>query len=368
MIKNNKGLALAYVLIVMAVMSILGLVFIQISLTETMQAAHDKSKMQAYYLAKSGVEATAAWMVSHADIGNTLIGKTSSPVALAESNINGTYVVSVLVNVASPLFLLVKGIGTVNGVSATATMTVNTGNTNITNVFTETLYSNGEITSQSNAAEIFGNIVAGGIIDVKNCTGTKTSNSIRIYPSVVFPTIPTTVDFPSSNTSLVLTDTTIFPGQIAGYNNFACGSSLSIKTGNINNVVSLVVNIFDLSKSSKLMIPDDGRLLVFVKTELIIDSKAEINFDQDPKKLIILMGVGTAFTDKNSYQLNALIYAPNNNLSITGNGNITGSIIADKIKINGNNSINGTKFGPYNDIKINDLPIKNYTKGYWVNN
>lgn len=367
MIKNNKGIALAYVLIVMAVMATLGLVFIQISLTETMQAARDKSKMQAYYLAKSGVEATAAWMVSHADIGNTLIGKTSSPVTLAGSNINGTYVVSVLGDAASPL-LLVKGVGTVNGVSATATMTVNTGNTSITNVFTETLNSNGEITSHSNAAEIFGNIVAGGTIDVKNCTGTKTSNSIRVYPSVIFPAIPTTVNFPGSNISLDLADTIKFPGQIAGYDTFTCGSALEIKTGNTNNVVSLVVNIFDLSKSSKLTITGTGRLQVFVKTQLIIDSKAEINFDKDPKKLIILMGVGTTFTDKNSYQFNGLIYAPNNDFTISGNGIITGSIIAKSINITGNNTINGTKFGPYNDITINDLPIKNYTKGYWVNN
>lgn len=367
MIKNNKGIALAYVLIIMAVMAILGLVIIQISLTETLQAAHDKNKMQAYYLAKSGVEATAAWMVNPNNKGDTLIGKTSSPATLTGSNINGTYIVSVLGDITSPI-LLVKGTGTVNGVSATATMSINMGSTSISTVFTDTLYSYNTITANSNAAEIIGNIVAGDAIDVKNVSGKTTQYKKIKYPSVIFPAIPTTVDFSDSNSYLNLTDTSKFPGQIAGYDTFTCGSNLTIYTGNLNNVVSLIVNTFDLSKSARLTITGNGILWVFVKAQINIDNKAQINYDKDPRKLIVFLGVGTAFTDKNSYQFNGFIYAPDTAFSITGNGNITGSIIADTIDIKGNNSIDGTKFGPFNDITISNLPVVKYSKGYWVDN
>ena len=60
--KKNKGSALIVVLMVMAVMAILGVSILNISLSQTKQAAYEDKRIQAHYLARSGAEATlSAW-------------------------------------------------------------------------------------------------------------------------------------------------------------------------------------------------------------------------------------------------------------------------------------------------------------------
>ena len=61
--KKNKGSALLVVIMVMAVMTILGVSILNISLSQTKQAANEEKRIQAHYLARSGAEATlSAWL------------------------------------------------------------------------------------------------------------------------------------------------------------------------------------------------------------------------------------------------------------------------------------------------------------------
>ncbi len=58
--KNRKGSTLVIVLMVFAVLSILATVTLSFMLTENKQSIHQKNKIEAYYIARSGAEATEA--------------------------------------------------------------------------------------------------------------------------------------------------------------------------------------------------------------------------------------------------------------------------------------------------------------------
>jgi len=55
LLKNNKGMALPLVLVIMMVLMILGTILMQYANQSVWQASVESKKMQAYYLAKSGV-------------------------------------------------------------------------------------------------------------------------------------------------------------------------------------------------------------------------------------------------------------------------------------------------------------------------
>lgn len=369
MIKNNKGIVLAYVLVIMAVMSILGFVFIHISLTETLHTARDKSKMQAYYLAKSGVEATVSWMLNTANDGKSLIGRTSDPVELAGSNINGTYIVTVIGNVTSPI-LLVKGTGTVNGVSNTATMSINTGVFEGA-VFKDMIYASTIVTLKG-TVDVYGDVSAGIKVDLNGgakVLGIINYPSVRDYPAIVFPANPSTFGDGSFNNAIL--DIGADSDEMMVYNLFSSNGDLTIKTG--GKVVTLVVDKLDI-KGALIIdggIKEDetdggGRLRLFVKTKADLQV-VKMNYDLNPRNLFIFMGVGSGLSFSGNTFINSLIYAPDANISSSGNANFTGFEIAGTVDMVGCSFL-PNKFGSFDDIGIDDLPVVTYEKGSWVNN
>lgn len=89
-IKNNKGAALALVIMLMGVLSVLGITMLTISLAENKQAIYQVNKTQAYYLARSGAEAVAEHIIESSS-SDDIMDKTSKPTQLG----NGTFKVSV---------------------------------------------------------------------------------------------------------------------------------------------------------------------------------------------------------------------------------------------------------------------------------
>ena len=365
MIKNNKGMVLELVLVVMAIMAILGLVFIQLSVAETLHTARDKSRMQAYYLAKSGVEATVAWMVKYPQEGKTLIGRSSDPVELAGSNINGKYIVQVLGEVTSQE-LFVKGTGTVNGVSASATMTVNTGTAKWP-AFDKTLYAVKDLGGPSNAIEIIGGIAYGGNL-IKWKGSAEPLN--RTYPSIIFPANPPVTpglgdDYPS----ITYLDGDLNISTAKVFDTFNV-NNLTINVGDIdgnNKSVSLVVNNLNFEQKCTLTINGTRTLFIFVnKGTFSIATQSKVNYNGDPEKLIIFMGPESNFTEGSDYDFVGLIYAPTTDITLNGNARIKGAIIGKNLTLGGNPFVNGE--GVSYSIDLTTLPVVTYTKGYWVDN
>jgi type II secretory pathway component PulK len=89
--KGEKGSALITVLIVMGVLTVLGAALLHYSLTDNLQVINDEKRMQAHYLARSGAEAVADYIMKNPDGVDELLGKKTESVELGE----GTFQVEV---------------------------------------------------------------------------------------------------------------------------------------------------------------------------------------------------------------------------------------------------------------------------------
>ena len=77
MLRNEKGAAVPLALVVMLILSLLGTVLWQYSVSDTIQVARDQQRMQAYYLARAGADATLqAWLQSPPEDRPTGTGNT----------------------------------------------------------------------------------------------------------------------------------------------------------------------------------------------------------------------------------------------------------------------------------------------------
>lgn len=61
-LRNKKGSSLVLIIIVMAVLSIFGVILLQTSLAENKFAIHEEKRLKAYYIARAGAEVASTWM------------------------------------------------------------------------------------------------------------------------------------------------------------------------------------------------------------------------------------------------------------------------------------------------------------------
>lgn len=77
-LKNQNGSALPLVLVTMLVLSILGSTLLLLNTTETRQVAREEKRVQAYYIARSGAEAIAEYIIINPYEADELITEVSS--------------------------------------------------------------------------------------------------------------------------------------------------------------------------------------------------------------------------------------------------------------------------------------------------
>lgn len=150
---DRKGLALPLVLMVMAVLVILSTVVLGMGSTDTLHAAAQSNRLQAYYLARSGADAISTYIVSNPDnlsstqmesLINTMVSSgTSAPFKLSPTD-TGTITVEVKKDDTGKI-LSIKSVGQLNGVSETAIKTININNESIEWMFDKAIFSSGKI-------------------------------------------------------------------------------------------------------------------------------------------------------------------------------------------------------------------------------
>lgn len=121
-IRNREGGALIMVILVMVIMTILGTTLLSISLAENKQAIIENNRIEAYYLARSGVESTAAWILGSETTQeeiDQIVNKISEDSSLG----NGKFNVEVIKNPDNE-DLVIIGTGYVNGISSTTRMII----------------------------------------------------------------------------------------------------------------------------------------------------------------------------------------------------------------------------------------------------
>jgi hypothetical protein len=366
-LSNQKGMALAMVLIVMVVLSLLGVVILQICVAESNFTARDNKSKQAYYLAKSGVEATTAWMLDNSNNGALLVGKTSDETEL-RSDINGTFKVKVDGDLASPELLII-GTGTVDGISASAAMILKKAVTGSAPVFEYDLYAE-NIVLLNGHATIEGDIGAGvEVVDHGHPTiiGDPPAEGVILdLPPPIFPADPSTASSITYNSGNVTYNFEDQPFIFKELNLQSGNPILTVNTGSDpDNEVNLVVEKLYL-RSGTLKITGAGKLNIFVTMEADFNTDTNYNdpLPSDPKQLMVYLAETATANVNGNRKFNGLIYGPGATVTLGGNGGFTGAIIAGDI------IASGTPFAgnviDLEDIIFDDLPVFNYDNGSWV--
>lgn len=228
-ISNESGSALAMTLIVMLVLMILGTALLNMSLAENKFAIKNEDKLQAYYIARSGAQSVAEYLVK-GDNAALVLNKTSDVETLISG---GQYQVSVSYPITGNTKIVdVTSVGTYKGVTQTSIIRLEETKVGL-GMFEHTLFAYDGIGMSSgnsvNNVAIVGSISSNGPIAVNSSSGGYTVDGS--YPNQNYPFVP--INKPATTAI----------GAITSSVTFAAGSNVHIETPylNMNNSDTITV-------------------------------------------------------------------------------------------------------------------------------
>ena len=373
-LQSNTGGVLVLVLLVMMTMTILGATLLSVSLSDNKQSILENNRLEAYYLARSGVEATAAWILSaettSQDI-NKIIDKKSEESSLGK----GTFFVEVSKDPIND-DLVLKGTGVVNGVSSSTRMLLEkSSGLNDDLKFDYSIYA-GDILLFSGNSWTNGEVGYGGEGE-PTLNGNK-AESLREHIEKIFinypiPKIPEpdavestmephNIVFDDKINTIEFSNGIIFPSDTK--------RDLIINTESAVGDVNIIVRgnfEFDVQKEYGLHIVGDNRVNIYV-TGNVVYNKGDINSGGSPHQLLFLMDSTGSFaynTNANQGSFNGFIYAPKAKFILGGNSSFKGAIIAQETTLHGTPFVDGYVFNPDEDnIVIPNQQL--YSKGTWL--
>lgn len=131
-LRNNKGITMAIVIMVMLVLFLIGTAFISVSAYQTTQSVNQDKGMNAHYLARAGAEAALeAWLDAPTALKPS---GTLDPVYLSSTNEftnvsagnKGQFEVTISQDASDPDKTLITAIGTVGTIQKKVSVTINT--------------------------------------------------------------------------------------------------------------------------------------------------------------------------------------------------------------------------------------------------
>ena len=390
-LKNQKGLAMPLVLIILVVLSLLGVALWQYSISELNHAVREEKKARAYYLARAGAESLGrhimvnpSFLDDFQDVGARL---TSNPVDYdilfsGEPILVGDVTVE-LVRIETNR-VVITGTGTVDGIVQSVSLILETQEP-----FDGVVYSLGDLDFQSQST-LVGDVVSGGEISPPSSfTGTMTPNRIIKFP-------PPDPDFPpvpiySGNLIIPKDDTsTLPPISSPAYQKIDIGHSatliidaasdpinvetkdfdmhnqanrLELKTEAGNNLVMVV----DTMTMRNIKVTGEGVAYIYVRTKLnVFTPHADID---NASLLVVYLGPGAIMELHAKSHFEGLVYGPEATIEIGGNADFQGAMIVEQLKGRGGSySIGGSGTDIIREYSwdILDLDYGGYWMVHWV--
>jgi len=353
--KKREGSALAFTIIIMVIITILSGIILQIAMAETMQAKRDKDRVEAYYLARSGVEATTKWILNSNNDASKIIDKQSAPQDLG----NGKFNVEVL-STSNPDEIIVKGTGTVGKVLQESSVVLKRQTTLNKVSFKHAIYSTGELKIGGNS-----HISPSNSSIVSDVEVTVIGNEKKLGAKIYEPGVPgyNKEGYIAFSPKLIPTKGNNFSGSSLMFSDnnrnllydefkttLGNNDEFIVYTGNNTSYgdANLIVNRLDLGSHNHANIKISGvnRLNIYV----IESANIGVNINQygSADKLFISMGETSLMNMINNITFKGFIYGPNSNFNIHGGTTIEGGLIINTLdKMTGN--INVIK----KDIDIN---------------
>ncbi len=385
LLKSQSGLSLPMVLMVLVILALFSTVIISLGTTDTLHASKQSQKLEAYYLARSGADAVAAYLVNNPENLNNsaLKAKIDAIVASGESSefkISSSDKGTIKVKVEREGDnLLITSTASLDGTVEKAILRVDKNSVS-TNLFDKVVYTTGNL-------EIIGNEVNGDIAGLGYIYKDYGKINGRIYirpgasaevltvpsyetkpvpiqltevvdiPEFPFPDFPTFPNLPTVTTPMNVTEKITIINKDTYYTGGMSVSStgtIQIQRGNAPLTI----------RTTKLSISGEGKVLDnrtgTGKLSLFVD---ELNISGNTK-LIIDLGDGDVDIVAKKIMISGQIEVKKN-----GNGKLN-IYISDAFGIDGGSSINhgndpkcaNLYFAGSKDINGNDVVNSNYLK------
>lgn len=336
MLKNKKGMALITVIIVLLVLSILGTALISIGMNETRGSVDSERRIKAYYIARSGADAVAAWIEDNSREASAIIPASSEDGEYISDEVDfgeGAFSMKIARDANDPSLIKIESTSTLKngGTNGKAVITMKeTKSFSGDEVFAAALF--GETISISGNAKIIGDIEAINDINLKgnkNVDGTIIENSTKVFPEPVFPQLPMRV---YNSGGISIDGEYIIPPN----------SNVVFNT-NKNQILKVVIDSLNIRD---ITVNGEGSVFLFLKNSVKISGNININGgkkkengDVDPDALFIFGREGNSIEFTGNTEVNGYIYATNSDFIMRGNVDIIGAIVAGEISFGGNTDL-----------------------------
>jgi len=392
--KNQSGQALVIVLSVFLILSLLGAAIMFIGTNSSFQDIFSINAMQAYYLARSGADAAAHWIIDNPQTFDNMVGQNSTLISkpVTIQGVPGSCTVTITkqgsdIKISSSAKVN-KAIKTVNIYLKQVNDGSGTGSSSgggISSIKVALFASDGfdlngspEIDgdaasntirpgsiSLTGAAKINGALSIGpeGDTSVHKNTSVVSipgyDNDIThwIIGGIINLPVPSTYSlpqFPDEPTNLPQNGsfyagwwpsppyTISSDGQ---YNDITVDSTLNIVLGSSSNPVTRLIRVGNLTVrgSGKIVLQGVGTLKLFVDNNFTLNGSASINKDGSTSLLYMFYGGNNQFTIPGSTVFNGNVYVKNADINLQGSGSIQGNIISggQNVNLQGASLLNG---------------------------
>jgi type II secretory pathway pseudopilin PulG len=346
-ISNKKGMALPLVLMVMVVLSILGVTLLGVANAETNNSMRQQKKLQAHYIAKSGLEAVTKNFLKNPkqlktalEAGNPITGEIKSGVPGYQVNLTGSI----------GGIVTIKSTASVGNVKDVVTLEVDT-DIEQNSLFLNSIYSTSELNVSK--MNVTGDLQSGGTVTPPpGYSGTITDNTPIAIEVDTFPSVlpQNTINAIANKKTLVVNESTEFKSLILSVGN---GETLSIDTGEETKIIKIVVNTLEIN--GILEVTGSGTVILYVKKLMEMQAKGTINYGPiiDPSKLLVILADNSNFNIKANMNFGGYILGPKASVNV-GSANVTieGSMICNNFTQANNASI---VFVPANKVPPNIL-------------
>ncbi len=353
-LQSERGSALVLILIVCAVLLLFSATLMTIGTSENVQAKRQEDKQQAYYMARSGVDAVAAWIINNPSSVDQLLNKTSDPIEMAEGN------VVITVNEGPDNEIIIQANSTTGNFHETASLTMVPGGQGQVNmtfenaVFSKTdikLYGSAMIRGSAgiNSREpgsiyfgwstgVTGNLFVGPGADIKKVvTGARPDpmdnvnlevlslDHTKDIPLPEFPPLPSGLPWRGNFTAGWNPSPPYSITQDGEYGDLTVLSELRIDVG--NGIRTIRVKNFEVSGSGKIILVGSGTLHLYVEDSFVVANGGKVNNGGDPNRLLLVYKGDSKVSVAGDTRVFANCYIERAALFMGGSNAIHGNII-----------------------------------------
>lgn len=306
MFKNEKGSAIIVTLIVMFVITLLGFTLWNYNMAEAKFAERELNRTKAHYLARSGVETVAGYIIENSEIdivddiadGNIV---TSEPTYLGE----GHFTISISMNDEE---VLIEGIGEVNGITDRVTLTLVERIDSFEAMFNRAIYSVADLDISHTNARVYGDVESKGTVTGEPETGEIFANSTRTFHSPVPPDRSNLCDVSNISTNSQITiDSTNYDACEGIYIDEVDIKPQGKLTVNVPEGETFVMKVHKYFNKGSTEVVGGGAVILFITHSAELQTPHAMS----PESLMVILADGTSSTLRANGEFNGYIYGPN---------------------------------------------------------